>query len=63
MILRSEYDMNTIKNEFQTKYGKSLESFIKVTNEPYLKYRKNLAPNEFFSEYSLREKAFSPSDT
>lgn len=29
MILRSEIDMVQVKMEFQTKYGKSLESFIK----------------------------------
>lgn len=30
MVLRSEIDMVQIKQEFQRKYGKSLESFIKV---------------------------------
>ncbi len=30
IVLRSEIDMLTIKNEYQRKYGKSLESAIKV---------------------------------
>lgn len=29
MVLRSEIDMQDIKNEFQRMYGKNLESFIK----------------------------------
>lgn len=29
MVLRSEIDMESIKIEFQKKYGESLESFIK----------------------------------
>ena len=30
IVLRSEYDLNSIKIEFEQKYKKSLESFIKV---------------------------------
>jgi hypothetical protein len=30
MVLRSEIDMREIKMEFQKKYSKTLESFIKV---------------------------------
>ncbi len=30
MVMRSEKDMQDIKVQFQSKYGKTLESFIKV---------------------------------
>ena len=32
MVLRSERDMQDIKREFQLKYKKSLESFLKVSH-------------------------------
>ncbi len=30
MVMRSERDMQDIKREFQSRFGKTLESFIKV---------------------------------
>ena len=48
MVMRSEKDMQDIKVQFQSKYGKTLESFIKVEFLFILIQKLNLHLKKFF---------------
>lgn len=58
IVSRSEIDLGDIKEAFQNKYGKSLESWIKVCQFEYsflfcLHFRQNLLTNTFVLQQTL----------